>query len=169
MDSFLAIAEELKLKGLTGQTSNDKIEETENHANPKPVKTGELFEKSTAQNNFVKDEVVQNFHFFKTVSTALVNPNPSGDLETLDEKVRSMMEKSKNMVPDGKNANGKPKQKKAYICKVCGKEDRVSNIRTHIEANHLERISIPCDLCGKALGSIDALGSHKRRIHGAPV
>ena len=42
---------------------------------------------------------------------------------------------------------------KAYICKVCGKEGVRSQIREHIEANHLEGISLRCKLCEKALRS----------------
>ena len=37
LDSFLAIAEELKLKGLTGQTSTELMNEQENQPNPKPA------------------------------------------------------------------------------------------------------------------------------------
>ena len=46
---ILAIAEELKLKGLTGQTSSDILEEQEQLNNPKPfIKSKESFVKSTA-------------------------------------------------------------------------------------------------------------------------
>ena len=49
LDSFLAIAEELKLKGLTAQTSNDLEKDQEHPQNPKPVyKTKEVFVKPTA-------------------------------------------------------------------------------------------------------------------------
>merc|ERR1711936_1107159 len=44
LDSFLAIAEELKLKGLTAQTSTELMNEQENQPNPKPAnKTKEVF------------------------------------------------------------------------------------------------------------------------------
>ena len=167
LDSFLAIAEELKLKGLTGQTPSGLIEEKEN---PKPFKTIELSSKSTAYNNSVNYRVVQNSNLVETLSTALAIPNQFiGDLEALDVKVRSMMEKGCNMVPDGKQSDGTPKQKKAFICKVCGKEGPIAHIMSHIEANHLEGISIPCDLCGKALGSRRAMGDHKRKYHGVSM
>ena len=58
-----------------------------------------------------------------------------------------MMEKSQNMIPDGKQANGTPRRATAFICKVCGKEATGAHIID--EANHLERISIPCDHCDK--------------------
>ena len=57
LDSFLAIAEELKLKGLTGQTSNDVMEEQEVFENPKPIhKTKEPFKISTTTNSDVQTE-----------------------------------------------------------------------------------------------------------------
>ena len=75
-------------------------------------------------------------------NTTLAIPNSfSGDLDELEERVKSMMEKSQN-----KYANG---QQLAHRCKVCGKEGMGSAIKDHIEANHLEGIVIPCNLCDK--------------------
>ena len=37
LDSFLAIAEELKLKGLTGQTPSDVVQGQDKNTNPKPI------------------------------------------------------------------------------------------------------------------------------------
>ena len=65
----------------------------------------------------------------------------SGDLDELEERVKSMMEKSQN-----RHAN---EQRFADRCKVCGKEGKGSAIKDHIEANHLEGIVIPCNLCDK--------------------
>ena len=76
----------------------------------------------------------------------------SGDLQLLDEKVKSMMEKSQNLIPSGRQ--------KAYICKVCGKEGAGIAIRDHIEANHLEGVSLPCNVCGKECRSRMILRKH---------
>ena len=66
----------------------------------------------------------------------------SGDLQELDEKVKSMMETSENLIQNGKQ--------RAKICKMCGKEGLLANIKTHIEANHItSNISHSCDICGK--------------------
>ena len=65
----------------------------------------------------------------------------SGDLQELDEKVKSMMETSQNRLPNGPG--------RAKICKVCGKEGQSMGIRDHIEANHLEGVSLPCNVCGQ--------------------
>ena len=63
------------------------------------------------------------------------------DLGELDEKVKSMMEKGNNTLP---NRAGK-----VDVCKICGKEGQWVAIRDHIEANHLEGISLLCNICGK--------------------
>ena len=76
----------------------------------------------------------------------------TGDLQELDKKVKSMMEKSQNLCPDGGS--------KAKICKVCGKEGAGIAIRDHIEANHLEGVSLPCNVCGKEFRSRQILRKH---------
>ena len=102
----------------------------------------------------------------RKASTALANPNQiNGDLQALDEKVKSMMKKSQNMIPNGKQANGTPIRVTATICKVCGKMDTFTHIRDHIEANHLEGLSIPCDHCDKDCSSRDVLRKHKAKFH----
>ena len=79
----------------------------------------------------------------------------SGDLQKLDEKVKSMMENSENFVQNG------TKRQRAKICKLCGKEDRNINIRDHIEANHLEGVSLPCNICAKTFRTRMMLRQHK--------
>ena len=162
MDSFLAIAEELKLKGLTGQTSSDLVEKP---TNLKPAnKTKESRMRSPREN--VCNDQVENVYPVENISRTLAIPiELSGDLHALAEKVKSMMGKSQNMIPAGKQANGTPRQETASICKVCGKEGLFTLIRNHIESNHLEGISIPCDHCDKAFSSRDSLSKHKSRFH----
>ena len=76
----------------------------------------------------------------------------SGDFQELDEKVKSMMEVSQNLDPSGRQ--------KAKICKVCGKEGQGKAIRGHIEANHLEGVSLPCNVCEKTFRSRKNLRRH---------
>ena len=161
LDSFLALAEEIQLKGLTGQTSCDLTEEIEKTEHSETVqKSNHLFQKSTSLHT--DKETKEKFP--KKSSTAVVSQS-STDLQALDEKVKSMMEKGQKMIPAGKQANGTPKQAMSFICNMCGKEGRNHVIRTHIEANHLEGISIPCDYCDKTLPSRNALVEHKNKIH----
>ena len=76
----------------------------------------------------------------------------SGDFKQLDEKVKSMMMKSQNRTSDG--------LKFMDICKVCGKEGQWVAIRDHIEANHLEGVSLPCNVCEKVFRSRANLRKH---------
>ena len=64
------------------------------------------------------------------------------------------MEKSQNKVADGSQI--------AYRCKVCGKEGFSTQIKDHIEANHIEGIVIPCNLCDKTFRSRNNFRQHKR-------
>ena len=154
--SFLAIAEEIKLGGLTGQTFGDVLEDEDQSA--KDIKT----EESTRDN--LRNTLKPNVNAAKIASRAIAHQF-SGDLEALDQKVRSMVGKGENMIVVGKQKNGLPMQKKTSICKVCGKEGQSTQIRDHVEANHLEGICIPCDKCDKTFGRRAILGMHKRKFH----
>ena len=96
-------------------------------------------------------------------------PNQSNsDLhnQALDEKVRSMMEKGKKMMTDGEQmTDGTLKQRKSSVCKVCGREGLPKHIEFHIESNHLDGITFPCDQCGKTFSSRQSLSQHKRKFH----
>ena len=81
----------------------------------------------------------------------------SGDLSQLDVQIKSMMEMSKNLVSNGKQ--------RAHVCKVCGKEGWPNDVRRHIESNHLEGLSFPCNLCEKSCRSRNALWMHKHKNH----
>ena len=147
LDPFLTIAEEIELKGLTGQTSSELLEEHEKQKCPEPKITKELFTTSSIG----KRDLISS-------SKELAIPNQSDtDLmnQALDEKVKSMMEKGHKMITDGER-NGRPTRRISSICKVCGKEGLPKHIKNHIESNHLEGISIPCDHCGKTLSSRDS-------------
>ena len=68
-----------------------------------------------------------------------------------------MIGRSENMV----QYSNKREMIKAYVCQVCGKEGRGHHIRRHIEANHLEGISIPCNICNQTFSTRRSLREHK--------
>ena len=167
LDSFLTIAEELKLKGLTGQSAGDQVEKVEKPTNLKPANnTKESRMRTPSYTDNVCNDSEENVYPEENASRTVAIPNElCGDLKALDEKVKSMMGKSQNMIPSGKHPNGTQKQQIASICKVCGKEGKATNIESHIESNHLEGISLPCDHCDKAFSSRASLKVHKRSFH----
>ena len=139
LDSFLAIAEDLHLKGLKG-TNNDEMV------------SNELPHKTTDMKEGKKENPLQN-QFTGTVS---LSSDLSVDFQDLDAKVTSMMEKT-----PGKNLHKQP----LFRCTVCGKEAINGDMKKHIEANHLEGVSIPCNLCHHIARTRNGLRKHFAKVH----
>ena len=154
LDSFLALAEELKLKGLTGQDSfGDTERQPVSEADRTQTTRKAIFKNDQSEVNQIETQLIQRYQP-QNNEIKLAIPNVlSGDLKALDEKVKSMMEKSENLIANG--------AQKAYVCKVCGKEGHGIAVRDHIEANHLEGISLPCNSCEKICRSGSTLRKHK--------
>ena len=151
------MAEELRLKGLKRQV---EVEEQP------PEKTS--FSSSTQASNKTNTEHPALKH--KTSTQESVNAmttipatetaialNSSFDLEELDQKVKSMMAFSENVISK--------KLGRARICKECGKEGQMFTIMRHIEANHMSGLCIPCKICEKILNTRRALDEHVRKFH----
>ena len=165
LDSFLALAEEIQLKGLTNQSSKDLIQEQEeaHQQYAEPIQEDRDLPKKLAT---PYPDLKRKRNVPITAPTAVAIQNQSSiDLQALDEKVKSMMEKGQKMIPAGKQTNGTPKQAKSCICKVCGMEGLFKSIRDHIERNHLDGICIPCELCEKTFSTRHDLCCHKSRNH----
>merc|ERR1712129_651544 len=176
IESFLAIAEELNLKGLTGNGDmNEKEEEAilepeVKRSNIKPRKKVPKFE-SISNEETVKDHYRSPEETILHYSTDSIDSTDSTvavknhtvtkvnitDIKALDDLVKSMMTKSKNMLPNGTQM--------ADICNVCGKESTGSHIKFHIERQHLEGVSIPCNYCEKTFKSRNALKYHNTNKH----
>ena len=101
------------------------------------------------------------------LSEEMVVQDQSGtNLQALDEKVKSMMEKGQKMIPNGANGTHRtPIQTISSICEVCGKEGLAKHIGSHIESNHLEGISLPCGHCDKTFSTRKSLQKHKSKFH----
>ena len=146
LDSFLDIAEEIQLKGLAQKTSSEILlleakKKTKHH---EPV--AKTLESTTRGSNIISDAKFSG----NTSTQALeISSQSASYLQSLNEEVKSIMDKGQNMITFGKRKNGKPMRVTSSVCKVCGKEGLSKDIRNHIEANHLEGISLPCDYCDK--------------------
>ena len=147
LDTFLAVAEELRLKGLTGKADDKEpsiLEAKEEHEKAKKDPT-----KTFPPKLFPETRIALSANELKV----------DADLQQLDEQIKSMMDFGENRI------SRKGCQGRTRICKVCGKEGEVQNIKSHIEANHITGIEHPCELCGKISRSRNALRVHRATQH----
>ena len=165
LDDFLALAAELKLKGLMEEGGDDssRTKQTKATNSDLPIRSDHKIESrpfsSTTPRQEFHGQILKN----EAQNGGSVVAIPNNLIEytrDLDLKVKSMMEKSRNTF-----LKRKGKQERADICKVCGKEGQWVAIRDHIEANHLEGISLPCDLCDKICRSRLSLRQHINVYH----
>ena len=86
----------------------------------------------------------------------LISHRPIADFKELDERCLEMME-----VTSRRNARGL----RVHRCTVCGKEEIIGAIKSHIEIHHLQDVNIPCNQCEKTFRSRNSLAKHKHFIH----
>ena len=153
LDSFLCIAEDLKLKGLTGQQDVNKemMKPNQREIGPDAAFKNEKLISNTGKSNFVFEQDTFTSELSQERTLSVQNFVPV-NVQELDAKVKSLMEKSQNISSNGSRAS---------TCKVCGKEGQLVAIRDHIEIKHLEGVSLPCDVCGKICTSRNMLRRHK--------
>ena len=150
LDAFLNMAEELKLKGLTGvKDDEEKYQEVLTNT---PVKTDVKDKQSRhtfkKKNSEIVNKTVEKLPWKHESSTDMVLFDKSDDV---DSQVISMMTRNN----DSK-----------WSCTVCGKIVRdKTNLYQHIEAKHMEGVSHPCNNCGKTCSSRDALRQHISAHH----
>ena len=187
LDTFLAIAEEFQLKGLTRGKLDEKETLKKENQNQRAIPnnfsgdlkefeslTGKLNEEEKGDETQAGQVAVEKENkpskqtgsigelpprekasdSLKQPDNLVAIPNYfSPELKELDEKVNSMMHKNENLTPT------------RHICKVCGKEGYRSDIKKHIEAKHLDGVSIPCNLCEKNFKSRRASYEHELKYH----
>ena len=159
LDDFLALASELKLKGLMeeGGDNNSRTKQMAKNSDL-PIRSAHKIEsKSLSSSTTPRQEFHGPILKHEAQNEGWVVAIPNDLIEytrDLDLKVKSMMEKSQNtFFKQGK-------QQRADVCKVCGKEGQWVAIRDHIEAKHLEGVSLPCDQCDKICRSRVSLRQH---------
>ena len=159
LDSFLAIAEELQLKGLMGNVSSNEAGQTKDelYTQEKENEVREYLPSISKPSHVFQTKYNENTSKSGQQERAVaLTSSFSGNIQELDQKCNSMMEKTLK-----KRADGLP----VYRCIVCGKEAKNGDLKHHIEANHLDGISIPCNICEKTFRSRNAMKTHKHRDH----
>ena len=140
LNSFLSLADELQLKGLIAQ----KFEKISEGLQPDiSVKT--------------EDSLEDRIPILKDFVARVSFKSEDQESSELDEKIEFMMSRTLKTT-----ANGRGKQ---YTCKVCGKEGQSINIKQHIEAMHVEGISIACNICHRLFKTRRVIKNHMQSIH----
>ena len=190
LDAFLAVAEELKVSGLTtqGSPANEKdLPAKKTRINSKARYSSDEVEHAGVEAEILAEIEERDIEIFETENPEnplktltkpavaasagenIVNSELTKEIKILaDEsdigaKVKSMMDFSENRLMSNKRPG--TTLGRARVCKVCGKEGAMGTIMTHIEAKHLENIPSPCDLCGKVSKSRNGLAQHKVKEH----
>ena len=154
LDGFLNVAEELKLKGLTG---NNTKQELPSISNKDPNFKDVLEKKSPIKVENPTEVLSKNVLADNIYEGAIAIPNQifSGDIIELDNQIKSMMLVGPTMLQGSSTR----------ICTVCGKEGHPRNIKDHIEANHIDGVSLPCTVCEKTFRSRASLRMHRVNQH----
>ena len=163
-DHYGIISEELHLKGLNGTWEQDGEDNPLKQIDaPTVTRSGtQRKNKEVETENTLHDMslLYQSFskHEFSS-SMTLPKDEFSGKMNERDEKIETIMYKGENKVKSGNQMVPE------YICKVCGKKNRRTYLKNHIESNHLEGISFPCNICEKTSKTRSALKFHKSHFH----
>ena len=168
LDTFLNIAEELQLKGLNGadegvwEGTEDAVYTPKKTVKPTVTSTVKQGKNNTFHTNIASknDSLICRSYSDKLVlsSTAVALPKyESVGMNELNVNIDTMMYRSENRIRSGNEIMT------AYI--VCRKEDRKSNLRNHIEGNHLGGASIPCKICDIPFKTRKSLSQHNSCFH----
>ena len=160
LDSFLALAEELKLKGLTGNTDQreePRMETVQNTRTKLKAETSQRFQvpPQVSEQSFEQASPLKGS--YNDTAVSLTNEKISVNLQDLDEQIRSMITRSDISAGAGKGL--------LATCNVCGKQGPSMNMPRHVEANHITGVSHACDICGKVSRSRNALRVHIANSH----
>ena len=150
LEKFLAIAQKLKLQGLLGDPS------AKEHAESKPPLEQK---KSVTKQEPTESSDMPNSSLHKSISTEVATTIFEGQQKSLSEDDRNNLNEQINQLLE-RTDDGR------FQCTLCGKSFKTKQqCQNHIEAKHIEGISIPCHLCGKIFRSRNRLATHKTQEH----
>ena len=195
LDAFLALAEELKVTGLTTQGSTAAANATKKYAEqskmvqdiPKTRSPKEELEDARIKAeelvfNNVEVEAIEGESAIEEEIVEIVETDkPVLLAETIAEDFNEEFPKEmadkidigtkvRSMMDFSENwvmSNKKPGSTmgRARVCKVCGKEGVMAAILSHIETKHIAKVASPCDVCGIISKSRSGLIQHKLKKH----
>ena len=157
LDGFLALAEELHLKGLAGSQKRTE-EELPNHPTSKinkqiiPKQEYMFNEAAIKENHEENPEEHASFNIENSSIVSIDEGRTSIEKEDIKAQIDSMMER----VTD---------QDYKYKCSVCGKTGIDKTVISRHVETHIDGLSYPCNQCGKISRSSNGLQAHISRKH----
>eukprot|EP00092_Neocalanus_flemingeri_P039009 GFUD01042465.1.p1 GENE.GFUD01042465.1~~GFUD01042465.1.p1 ORF type:complete len:263 (-),score=54.48 GFUD01042465.1:99-887(-) len=157
---FMAIAEDLKLKGLTNENQSEQNESKPLHDFQKPQASFQHHDSFSIP----KDELhvtENNVEVYSDIGE-LVNNISESESTLIDNSYDNAQE---NMDLEFRIGELLEKGIGCWSCKACGKTNKdKSKIKYHVET-HLHGVSHVCSLCGKSFRSRNSLQVHSSQSH----
>ena len=153
LESFLALAEELELDGLTG-SSEEASPEKPNYSN-KPDKSSNPDQQRINLNNTQKGVISKVKHEGNPYEGMLM-PTKQQSKQTvhIDPATVAVIESMIERREDGSFACNQ--------CEYTSKKGHKDHMREHVE-KHIEGLEYPCNYCNKVLRSSNAFRSHQQK------
>ena len=192
LGAFLALAEELKVKGLMESSVKKDIENTINAKTQSKIFPSQIKPKSFSRQELINHQipeldvlksctkstldevkfVIENkteddFHEDENEAETddIVEESVFRKGDIMTATIENLNEKIKSMMETSKKLNVGKSKGRARICKVCGKEGQLVNMQYHIETQHITGLSHECDTCGKVFSARHGLAVHKSTFH----
>ena len=168
LGSFLALADELQLKGLVGAQADAVDNVQEKNGIPKQ-ETKEQRNPNVRQEEYpyqsLKSEGSDTNTFDSSEDHLMMPIDASKLLFYLDPNKEDLKTQLESMIVEAEGGEIK------YICNPCGKTTTGKNwgsakqhMRSHVET-HLAGLSYPCKQCGKVSGTSNGLNHHIKKYH----
>ena len=154
VEAFLRFAKELELKGLEEDSnifkssSQKSFDKSASSFKKEPDASTETTIKPSIEDISKYPEEV----LVTEMTVVVPNQTPTVNFKEMDEKIKAMMSRGQTMRKDGQHKN--------TLCIICGKEGQYINIRDHIEARHMDSISLPCNFCERTFRTRCTLRKH---------
>ena len=152
LNSFLDVAQKLRIKGLIGNDEKSKSTVSEKEFIP---------EETVYQNQFIN--IAKNEENIENTDKSIVRSNNSGNRKQRLESNSFVFQSDINVKESVKNIISQDGEK--WICNDCGKEARTKgNIELHAEI-HIRGLTFHCDKCDKTFRSRNVLSNHRTKYH----
>lgn len=166
LEDFLAIAEELQLKGLTGGTEEKKDEDIRKYSKPnqviQPLRSKDMINQDKVLNTVHDDYDLSSVDKFyeNKITTVMARTKSEAKVSFTGEDLKSTLWSM--IVKDGTS----------LTCTVCGKtldksvdKGAKDHMERHVESLHVDGVTYECGKCKKTFRSKTALHKHIQKIH----